>query len=94
MAQVRFGSKSVTLPRSRIARIGLGMLFLLGGILWFLPILGIWMIPLGLMVLAADSHAIRRFNRRIAVAVLGWWNGRKSKLARRAANASRDAGTG
>ena len=84
MAQIRFGRKTVSLPRSRIARVGLGLLFLLGGVLWFLPILGIWMIPIGLMVLADDSAAIRRFNRRVVVAVVGWWNGRKSKRARRA----------
>ncbi len=82
MAQIRFGSKTVNLPRSRLARIGLGLLFLLGGVLWFLPILGIWMVPIGLMVLAADSHSIRRFNRRVMVAVAGWWNGRKSRRAR------------
>ena len=33
-------------------RITFGLLLLLGGALWFLPILGLWMIPLGLLVLS------------------------------------------
>ncbi len=38
--------------------IGLALIF--GGLLWFLPILGIWMIPLGLLVLAPDFKWARR----------------------------------
>ncbi len=37
-----------------------GLLLILGGILWFLPILGLWMIPLGLLVLALDFPLARR----------------------------------
>lgn len=33
---------------------------ILGGLLWFLPILGIWMIPLGLLLLAPDFKWARR----------------------------------
>lgn len=32
----------------------LGVLFLCGGVLWFLPILGIWMLPLGVAFIALD----------------------------------------
>lgn len=35
-------------------RITIGMLLLIFGILGFLPVVGFWMIPLGLMVLAID----------------------------------------
>ena len=79
MAKVRFGKYSLELPRNRAVRVGIGVLLILGGLLGFLPILGFWMIPLGLLVLASDSPAIRRFNRRVGVAILGWWRGRKSK---------------
>ena len=41
-------------PESRILRIPLGILLLLGGIFSFLPILGVWMLPLGLLLLALD----------------------------------------
>ena len=55
------------------------MALILGGLVGFLPILGFWMVPLGLMVLAADFPAVRRFNRRVSTAVLRWWRGRKPK---------------
>ena len=35
-------------------RIGLGVLLCLGGFLWFFPILGLWMLPVGLIVLSQD----------------------------------------
>lgn len=52
------------LPRSRLLRVLLGIALLIGGVLGFLPILGFWMIPLGIAVLATDSPAIRRLWRR------------------------------
>jgi purine-cytosine permease-like protein len=39
----------------------------LGGCLGFLPVLGYWMIPLGLIILSIDFPAVRRFRRRWAV---------------------------
>ncbi len=41
-------------------RITLGILLLLGGALWVLPVLGLWMIPLGLLVLSFDFPWARR----------------------------------
>jgi hypothetical protein len=38
----------------------IGLSLILGGILWILPILGLWMIPLGLMVLAPDFRWARK----------------------------------
>ncbi len=55
------------LPRSPLLRRILGVLFLVGGILGFLPILGFWMIPIGLALLSADSPCMRRLSRRLAV---------------------------
>ena len=55
------------LPRSPLLRRVLGVLFLVGGILGFLPILGFWMIPIGLALLGADSPRMRRLSRRLAV---------------------------
>jgi hypothetical protein len=42
------------LPGARLIRIPLGILLVIGGILSFLPVLGIWMLPLGLLLLAID----------------------------------------
>jgi hypothetical protein len=41
-------------PEARLIRIPLGILLVLGGIFSFLPVLGIWMLPLGLLLLAVD----------------------------------------
>jgi hypothetical protein len=41
-------------PSSRLLRVPLGILLVLGGVFSFLPILGVWMLPLGLMLLAVD----------------------------------------
>ncbi len=42
------------LPGARLIRIPLGILLVIGGIFSFLPVLGIWMLPLGLLLLAID----------------------------------------
>ncbi|MHA6692606.1 hypothetical protein [Devosia sp. A449] len=41
-------------PGARWVRIPLSILLILGGIFSFLPVLGIWMLPLGLLLLAID----------------------------------------
>lgn len=58
------------LPDSRAHRtiIGIGLVF--GGILSFLPVLGAWMLPVGLVVLSIDWPRIRRLRRRIEVRLL------------------------
>ena len=46
-------------PGSGFIRIPLGIVLILAGIVGFLPILGFWMIPLGLLVLAIDVPFVR-----------------------------------
>lgn len=65
------------LPGWRPARLGLGLALVAGGMLGFLPILGFWMIPLGLSVLAVDSPPLRRLERRLAVRYGRWRQGRE-----------------
>ncbi len=79
MARIKIGSYSLNLPENRWARIGIGVSLIFLGVLGFLPVLGFWMIPAGLLVLATDIPAVRRFNRRAMVAVKGWWVGRKRR---------------
>ena len=52
-------------PASRWARIPSGVLLSVGGLLWFLPLLGLWMLPLGLLLLAEDVPALDRLRARI-----------------------------
>ena len=40
-------------------RFPLALILIAGGLLAFLPVLGIWMLPLGLMLLAADLPILR-----------------------------------
>ena len=61
-------------PRFHWVRIPLAIVLILGGIVGFLPILGFWMIPLGLLVLSIDLAIVRRQRRRAEV----WW-GRRNK---------------
>ena len=46
-------------PGSGLVRVPLGIILILGGLVGFLPILGFWMIPLGLLVLAIDIALVR-----------------------------------
>lgn len=55
------------LPRSRTLRVALGTALVVMGIFGWLPIVGFWMIPLGLLVLSIDFHYVRRFRRRLEV---------------------------
>jgi hypothetical protein len=47
-------------PSSRWVRISAGILLIIGGLLSFLPILGLWMVPLGALLLAQDIPFLRR----------------------------------
>lgn len=67
--QIILGKWRVPLPESPAVRIGIGLLLVAAGTLGFLPVLGFWMIPLGLLVLSHDIPAVRRARRRLAV----WW---------------------
>ena len=66
------GRFSVPVPRSRAGRIATGSLLIGGGMLGFLPVLGFWMVPLGLVVLSHDLALVRRRRRRFEV----WWRRR------------------
>ena len=55
-------------PSSRLVRIPLAILLIVGGIFSFLPILGIWMLPLGLLLFAQDVPVLQKPMAR----ALGW----------------------
>ena len=79
MPSIRFGNKKIKLPNSRLARIGIGGAFVTGGIFSFLPVLGLWMLPVGLIVLSHDFPRVRRFRRKWDVRIVRNWR----KLRRR-----------
>ena len=51
-------------PAARWVRIPLGVLFILGSFLFILPIFGLWMLPVGLLLLAEDVPFLRRMRTR------------------------------
>ena len=51
-------------PSSRWIRLPVGVLLVLGGIFSIFPLLGLWMLPLGLLLLAQDLPFLRRPTRR------------------------------
>ena len=57
------GSRGVLLRlrsnRWRLVRLPLALLLIVGGLVSFLPVLGIWMLPLGLLLLAVDLPFLR-----------------------------------
>jgi len=81
MAQVKIAGRTFELPRSRLLRILIGVVFVLLGFMGFLPVLGFWMIPLGLIVLSIDIPAVRRWRRRLEVSVGQWLKANYPALA-------------
>ena len=86
--KLRLGRHTIYLPGSRLQRTILGIGLIIGGLLWFLPILGLWMLPLGILVLSIDFHPIRRLRRRFD----SWW-GRRRRPSKRA-DAQKERGPG
>ncbi|MBX9450907.1 MAG: hypothetical protein KL801_03360 [Mesorhizobium sp.] len=57
------------MPQSRLLRIVIGGLLVFLGFFGFLPVLGFWMIPVGLIILSYEFATVRRWRRRSEV----WW---------------------
>ncbi len=49
----------LTAPHLILLRLPVAILFILGGVFWFLPIVGLWMLPIGLLLLAVDLPILR-----------------------------------
>ena len=60
-------------PKAAWVRIPLGILLVLGGIFSILPLLGLWMLPVGLILLAQDIPFLRRPTRRMLAWVERRW---------------------
>ncbi len=67
MKHIQIGKWRIRMPASRFGRIVIGVLLIILGFFGFLPVLGFWMIPLGIAVLSYDIPAVRRLRRRFEV---------------------------
>jgi hypothetical protein len=70
-------------PSSRYVRLPLAIFLMLGGVFSFLPVLGLWMLPLGLLLFAQDVPMLQKPTAR----TLGWVE-RKWTERQRAKNVS------
>lgn len=71
-------------PAARWVRIPLGLLLIVGGVLSFLPVLGIWMLPLGLLLLALDLAFLRGpVNSAVVRGARKWTTWRRSRRDRK-----------
>ncbi|HEX2147662.1 MAG TPA: hypothetical protein VHG11_08430 [Pseudorhizobium sp.] len=71
--RLAIGTWQIPMPRSRAGRIAIGSVLIISGTLGFLPVLGFWMLPLGILVLSNDLHFVRRRRRRAVI----WWKRRR-----------------
>jgi purine-cytosine permease-like protein len=83
LQQIKFLGLNVRVPAHPVLRIALGVILVFGGFLGFLPILGFWMLPLGLVILSIDFSVVRRFRRRASVRLGRWMIQRWPNLARK-----------
>jgi len=56
----------------RVVRVLVGVALVIGGIFGFLPVLGFWMVPLGLVVIFFDVPWVKARWRAFRV----WWKGK------------------
>lgn len=68
-------------PSAKILRIPLAILFMCGGLLWFLPILGAWMMPVGLLLMAQDIKPLHRPVGRAILWLVDRWEGLKARFS-------------
>lgn len=72
-AKMRRAIQWLRKPEQKWVRLPSGLLFILGGLLSFLPVLGVWMLPLGILLLAEDIPLFQNLSGKM----LGWIARRK-----------------
>jgi hypothetical protein len=77
-------------PQARKVRIPLGVVCILGSFFWFLPVLGLWFLPLGLLLIAQDVPFLRRPVGKMTLYLLERWKQLRKWWTRRRARARAD----
>ena len=60
-------------PKARKVRLPLGALFIVASFFWFLPIVGLEMLPIGLLLIAQDVPFLRQPVGRMTLWLLERW---------------------
>ena len=66
-------------PRAKLVRIPLGVLFIAASVFWFLPVVGIEMLPVGLLLIAHDIPFLRKPVARGILWLVGKWRELKER---------------
>lgn len=69
--------------RAALIRLPIALVLTFGGLLSFLPLLGLWMLPAGLMLLAVDIPALQAPVAGAVIRARRWWAKRRHKGTRR-----------
>ena len=83
MKTVNFLGKRIPVPGNVLLRVVLGLIMIFGGLLGFLPVVGYWMLPIGLLILSIDFPFVRRWRRNMTVKLGDWFKQRWPNAARR-----------
>lgn len=75
--------RSMRHPRASWVRVPVGILLVLGGIFSFLPVLGVWMLPLGLLFIAYDVPFLRRPMARFTIWTMNRWAALRQRVTGR-----------
>jgi hypothetical protein len=77
-------------PQSRWVRLPLGILCIVASFFWFLPVVGLEFLPIGLLLIAQDVPFMRRPVGRVTLKLLDavdrvihWWKTRSQRRAHR-----------
>ena len=70
-------------PGVRLVRLPLAALLFVGGVFSFLPMLGLWMLPLALLLAAVDIPLLRGPVAGAITRVRAWWRQRRNNRKKR-----------
>ncbi len=63
--------------RYRLVRIPVAILLILGSVLFVLPVFALWMLPLGLLLLAVDLPVLQPGVSAALIRLRRWWSRRR-----------------
>ena len=65
-------------PQAKWVRLPLGLALIAGGALSFLPVLGLWMLPIGALLVGEDIPPVRPATLRVLGRLQRWWDAQRS----------------